>query len=105
MSLIFVALLFYKNILTTKFSQIAVYHTHTHPPSPYTHTYTHTYTHIHVHTPTHINPPQVTFANTQYECACVHTMINHYKWLFQVRCRWMLTLHQSSYLCTQYWNL
>jgi len=47
----------------------------------------------------------VTFANTQYECACVHTMINHYKWLFQVLCGWMLALHQSSYLCTQYWDL
>ncbi len=27
---------------------------------------------------------QVSFESTQYEYSCVHSMINHYKWLFQV---------------------
>lgn len=27
---------------------------------------------------------QSSFANTQFECTCIHTMIKYYKWLFQV---------------------
>ncbi len=27
---------------------------------------------------------QVSFANTQFEYTCIHTMIKFYKWLFQV---------------------
>ncbi len=27
---------------------------------------------------------QVSFESTQYEYSCVHAMISHYKWLFQV---------------------
>lgn len=26
----------------------------------------------------------MSFANTQYECNCISTMIKYYKWLFQV---------------------
>ena len=29
-------------------------------------------------------PLQITFANTQFECNCISTMIKYYKWLFQV---------------------
>lgn len=39
-----------------------------------------------MHLPTHRGCIflQITFANTQFECNCISTMIKYYKWLFQV---------------------